>query len=87
MKHYESSVPRTACGLAAVAMTAAVFGITVVLPAISVSGDERLLATAARLHAVSTARTSAVAAPASMVRDCDDRPSVNANGAGSLSAT
>ena len=80
MKRYESSIPRTACGLAAIAMTAAVLGIAVVLPATSGSGDERLLAMAARLEAVSAARTSAAATPASMVRDCDDQPSVNANG-------
>jgi hypothetical protein len=33
MNSYEASIPRTACGLAAIAMTALVFGMAVVLPA------------------------------------------------------
>ena len=33
MIRYEASIPRTACGLAAIAMTALVFGLAVVLPA------------------------------------------------------
>ena len=33
MNRYEASIPRAACGLAAIAMTALVFGIAVVLPA------------------------------------------------------
>ena len=33
MNSYEASIPRTACGLAAIAMTALVLGMAVVLPA------------------------------------------------------
>ncbi|MET0917624.1 MAG: hypothetical protein ABWY07_04265 [Burkholderiales bacterium] len=33
MIRYEASIPRAACGLAAIAMTALVFGLAVVLPA------------------------------------------------------
>jgi len=33
MNRYEASTPRTACGFAAIAMTALVFGLAVVLPA------------------------------------------------------
>jgi hypothetical protein len=40
MNRYEARIPRAACGLAALAMTALVFGIAVVLPA-SVDTDTR----------------------------------------------
>ena len=33
MIRYEASIPRAACGFAAIAMTALVFGLAVVLPA------------------------------------------------------
>ena len=33
MIRYEASIPRTACGFAAIAMTALVFGLAIVLPA------------------------------------------------------
>ena len=43
MNRYEASIPRAACALASVAMTALVIGVTVVLPATSDSGVERIV--------------------------------------------
>ena len=43
MSRYEASIPRAACGLAAIAMTALVIGLTVVLPATTNSGVERIV--------------------------------------------
>jgi hypothetical protein len=40
MIRYEASIPRAACGMAAIAMTALVFGLAVVLPAAIGAGDE-----------------------------------------------
>jgi len=43
MNRYEASIPRAFCALASIAMTALVLGVTVVLPATSTSGVERIL--------------------------------------------
>lgn len=40
MIRYEASIPRAACGMAAIAMTALVFGLAVVLPAAIGGGNE-----------------------------------------------
>ena len=40
MISYSASIPRAACGVAAIAMTALVFGLAVVLPAAIGGGNE-----------------------------------------------
>jgi hypothetical protein len=46
MIRYEASIPRAACSMAAIAMTALVFGLAVVLPAATGTGPEIGMATA-----------------------------------------
>ena len=43
MIRYEASIPRAACGMAAIAMTALVFGLAVVLPA-AIGGSNEAVA-------------------------------------------
>jgi hypothetical protein len=85
MNRYEASIPRTACGLAAIAVAAAVFAITVMLPS-GPSGDERILAIAKPARTVYIVEGSAAAANTEMAEVCDDLPS-KADGATPLSAT
>ena len=88
MTRYEASTPRAACGLAAMAITAAVFAVTVLLPS-GPSGDERIIQIAkpARTVYVVEASASRDAANAAMAKVCDDPPSTKADGATPLSAT
>lgn len=86
MNRYEASIPRTACGLAAIAITAAVFAVTVMLPS-GPSGDERILAIAKPARTVYVVEASAAAANAAMANVCDEEPSISADGATPLSAT
>jgi len=44
MIRYEASIPRAACGMAAIAMTALVFGLAVVLPAAIGAGNGAAMA-------------------------------------------
>ncbi len=44
MIRYEASIPRAACGMAAIAMTALVFGLAVVLPAATGAGNDDAMA-------------------------------------------
>lgn len=44
MINYSASIPRAACGMAAIAMTALVFGLAVVLPAAIGGGNEAAVA-------------------------------------------
>jgi hypothetical protein len=46
MNRYEASIPRAACGLAAIVMTALVFGTAVVLPATVDNGVDSYATTA-----------------------------------------
>jgi hypothetical protein len=73
MNRYEASTPRAACGLAATAVSAAVFAITVMLPS-GPSGDERILAIAKPARTVYVVEGSASDANAAMAGICDDRP-------------
>ena len=86
MNRYEASIQRAACGLAAIAITAAVFAVTVMLPS-GPSGDERILAIAKPARTVYVVEGSAAAADAAMAQVCDDPPSPNADSAAPLSAT
>ena len=71
MNRYEASTPRAACGLAAVAISAAVFAITVMLPS-GPSGDERIQAIAKPVRTVYVVEASASDANASTAKSCDD---------------
>ena len=86
MNRYEASIPRTACGLAALAVSAFVFAITVMLPS-GPSGDERILAIAKPARTVYVVEASASDANAATATVCDDPPSANADHAAPLSAT
>ena len=86
MNRYEPSIPRTACGLAAIVVTAAVFAITVVLPS-GPSGDERILAIAKPARTVYVVEGKAAAADEAMAKICDDPPATKAHGSSPLSAT
>ena len=86
MKRYEASIPRAACGLAAIAVSAAVFAITVLLPS-GPSGDERILAIAQPVRTVYVVEASASEAHAAMARICDDPPLDKADNAAPQSAT
>ena len=86
MNPYEASIPRAACGLAAVAIAAAVFAVTVMLPS-GPSGDERILAIAKPAMTVYVVEASAAAANAAMAEVCDDSPPTTADGPTPLSAT
>jgi hypothetical protein len=44
MIRYEASIPRAACSMAAIAMTALVFGLAIVLPAAIGAGNEAAVA-------------------------------------------
>ena len=44
MINYSASIPRAACGMAAIAMTALVFGLAIVLPAAIGGGNEAAVA-------------------------------------------
>jgi hypothetical protein len=44
MIRYEASIPRALCGMAAIAMTALVFGLAVVLPAATGADNEAAMA-------------------------------------------
>jgi len=48
MNRYQSPVPRVAFGVAAVAMTAITIGVSVVLPTMDSSGDERRMLAASK---------------------------------------
>jgi hypothetical protein len=86
MNCYEASIPRAACGLAAVAITAAVFAVTVLIPS-GPSGDERIMAIAKPARTVYVVEGSREATDAAMAKVCDDPPSTKADGATPLSAT
>jgi hypothetical protein len=86
MNRYEASAPRAACGLAAVAITAAVFAVTVLLPS-GPSSDERIMSIAKPARAVYVVEASREAADAAMAKVCDDPPGTTADGATPLSAT
>ena len=86
MNRYEASIPRLACGLAAVAIAAAVFALTVMLPS-GPSGDERIAAIAKPARTVYVVEASATDADAAMAEVCDDPPSTKAENATPLSAT
>ena len=43
MSRYEDLLPRAACALASIAMTALIIGVTVVMPATTNSGVERIV--------------------------------------------
>jgi hypothetical protein len=86
MNRYEASISRIACGLAAIAVTAAVFAVTVMLPS-GPSGDERILAIAKPARTVYVVEGSAAAADAAMAEVCDDSASTKADVATPLSAT
>jgi hypothetical protein len=86
MNRYEASIPRAACGLAAIAVTAAVFAVTVMLPS-GPSGDERILALTKPARTVYLVEGSKAAANAAMADVCDEAPSTKADGATPLSAT
>lgn len=86
MTRYEASTPRAACGLAAMAITAAVFAVTVLLPS-GPSGDERIIQIAKPARTVYVVEASRDAADAAMAKVCDDPPSTKADGATPLSAT
>jgi hypothetical protein len=86
MKRYEASIPRAACGLAAIAVSAAVFAITVVLPS-GPSGDERILAIAKPARTVYVVQASASEENAAMARLCDDPASDKTDSAAAHSAT
>ncbi len=58
MNRYEASIPRAACALASVAMTALVIGVTIVLPATSDSGVERILVAGSPIQGEPIVRTS-----------------------------
>ena len=85
MNRYEASIPRAACGLAAIALSAAVFAVTVMLPS-GPSGDERILAIAKPARTVYVVEASAAEANEAMAKICDDPPSHKSDGA-PLSAT
>lgn len=85
MNRYETSIPRVACGVAAVAIAAAVFALTVMLPS-GPSGDERIVAIAKPARTVYVVEASATDAAAAM-EVCDDPPSTKADNATPLSAT
>ena len=85
MNRYEASIPRAACGLAAIAAAAAVFAITVMLPS-GPSGDERILAMAKPARTVYVVVGSAPAANTEMAEVCDELPS-KPDGVTPLSAT
>jgi hypothetical protein len=86
MNRYEASIPRVACGVAAVAIAAAVFAVTVMLPS-GPSGDERITAIAKPARTVYVVEASRSAADASVAKICDDPPATKADGATPLSAT
>ena len=86
MNRYEASIPRTACGLAAIAITAAVFAVTVMLPS-GPSGDERIQAIAQPARTVYVVEGSKAEADAAMAKVCDDLPSTKADSSTPLSAT
>ena len=86
MNRYQASIPRAACGLAAIAISAAVFGITVMLPS-GPSGDSRILAIAKPARTVYVVEASASEANAAMDTICDDPPSAKTDIAAPLSAT
>ena len=86
MNRYEASIPRAACGLAAIAISAAIFAVTVMLPS-GPSGDERILAIAKPARTVYVVEASAAEADAAMAKICDDHPSTKADTASPLSAT
>ena len=86
MNRYEASTPRDACGLAALAISAAVFAVTVLIPS-GPSGDERIIQIANPARTVYVVEASRDAADAAMSKVCDDPPSTKADGATPLSAT
>ena len=86
MNRYEASIPRAACGIAAIVISAAVFAITVMLPS-GPSGDERILAIAKPARTVYVVEASASEANAAVARICDDPPSVQTDSAAPQSAT
>ena len=86
MNRYEASTPRAACGLAALAISAAVFAVTVLIPS-GPSGDERIIQIAKPARTVYVVEASRDAADATMAKVCDDPPSTKADGATPLSAT
>jgi hypothetical protein len=86
MNRYETPIPRTACGVAAIAISAAVFAVTVMLPS-GPSGDERILAIAKPARTVYVVEASASAADAAVARICDDAPSTKTDSVTPLSAT
>jgi len=58
MSRYEDLIPRAACALASVAMTALIIGVTVVMPATSNSGDERIVVYGERIRDEPMVKTS-----------------------------
>ena len=86
MNRYEASIPRAACGLAAIAISAAVFAITVMLPS-GPSGDSRILAIAKPARTVYVVEGSASEANAAVAKICDDAPAHETDSAAPQSAT
>jgi len=86
MNRYQASIPRAACGLAAIAISAAVFAITVMLPS-GPSGDGRILAIAKPARTVYVVEALASDASAAMAKTCDDPPSDETDSAAPQSAT
>jgi len=58
MNRYEAWIPRTVCALASVAMTALVLSLTVLLPATSDSGVERIIVVGEPIRDEPMVRTS-----------------------------
>ena len=86
MNRYEASIPRAVCGVAAIAISAVVFALTVMLPS-GPSGDERILAIAKPARTVYVVEASVAEANAEMAEICDDAPSTKADSGAPLSAT
>ena len=86
MNRYEASTPRAACGLAALAISAAVFAVTVLIPS-GPSGDERIIQIAKPARTVYVVEASRDAADAAMAKTCDDPPSDETDSAAPQSAT
>jgi hypothetical protein len=78
MTHYESSTPRAACGIAAVAMAALTFALMVGLPAVSGPDAAPVHAIAAPEPAALVTRSADVPAPTGARTDCERPDSMQA---------